>query len=132
MSYEEITDKILKGFHRVYSVLGFGFLEKVYQNALGIELTKDGLSICHQKAIPVYYEGELVGDYFAQIVVNDRTILELKTVESIRNEHFAQLTNHLKATDIEVGFLLNFGKKPEFKRMLFINDIKNSHLRCPK
>jgi GxxExxY protein len=126
MIYEETTEKILKSFYTVYNVLGFGFLEKVYRNALGIELIKHGFRVAHEKGIFVYYEGQLVGDYFADIIVNERIILELKTAESIRNEHFAQLTNYLKATDIEVGLLLNFGKKPDFKRMLFTNDIKHS------
>jgi GxxExxY protein len=126
MIYEETTEKILKSFYRVYNVLGFGFLEKVYQNALGIELTKHGFSVILEKGIPVYYDGQIVGDYFADIIVNGTIILELKSAENIRNEHFAQLTNYLKATDIEVGFLLNFGKKPDFKRMLFTNDIKHS------
>jgi GxxExxY protein len=132
MIYRETTEKILKAFYRVYNVLGFGFLEKVYENALGIELTKSGFGVSHQKGIPVYYEGQMVGDYFADLVVNDSIILELKTVENIKNEHFAQLTNYLKATDIEVGLLLNFGKKPEFKRMLFTNDVKYSRTKgCP-
>jgi len=126
MIYQDTTEIILKAFYKVYNVLGFGFLEKVYENALGIELAKSGLNVCHQKRIAVYYEGETVGDYFADIVVNGTVILVLKSVESIRNEHFAQLTNYLKATQIEVGLLLNFGKKPDFKRMLFTNDIKHS------
>jgi len=127
MIYQETTDVILKAFYKVYNVLGFGFLEKVYENALGIELAKNGLNICHQKSIAVYYEGERVGDYFADIVVNDAIILELKSAENIRNEHFAQLTNYLKATKIEVGLLLNFGKRPDFKRLIFTNDIKRGH-----
>ena len=127
MIYQETTDVILKAFYKVYNVLGFGFLEKVYENALGIELAKSGMNICHQKSIAVYYEGERVGDYFADIVVNDAIILELKSAENIRNEHFAQLTNYLKATKIEVGLLLNFGKRPDFKRLIFTNDIKRGH-----
>lgn len=126
MIYQDHTDRILKAFYKVYNVLGFGFLEKVYEKALGIELTKEGLDVNHQKGVPVYYEGEVVGDYFPDIVVNDSIILELKSAEGIRNEHFAQLTNYLKATDIELGLLLNFGKKPEFKRVLFTNDRKHA------
>jgi len=126
MIYQETTDLILKGFYRVYKVLGFGFLEKVYENALGIELLKMGLKVGHQKGIPVYYQGQMVGDYFADKIVNDSIILELKTAEALKTEHYAQLTNYLKATDIEVGLLLNFGKKPDFKRIIFTNDIKQS------
>ena len=124
MIHEETTEKILKAFYHVYNVLGYGFLEKVYENALSIELVKFGFSISQQKNIPVYYDGQMVGDYFSDIIVNDLIILELKSAESLSNEHFAQLTNYLKATDKEVGLLLNFGKKPDFKRMIFTNDIK--------
>ena len=129
MIYEEITEIILRDFYKVYNTLGFGFLEKVYENALSLELTKSGFRISRQKSISVYYDGEIVGDYYADIIVNDAIILELKSAESIRDEHFAQLTNYLKATNIEVGLLLNFGKKPEFKRMLFTNDIKKSRFK---
>ena len=126
MIHEEITEKILKAFYKVYNTLGFGFLEKVYENALVIELMRLGLMVAQQKDIPVYYEGITVGDYSADILVEDVIILELKAAEGIRNEHFAQLTNYLKATKKELGFVLNFGKKPEYKRMLFTNDIKRS------
>ena len=129
MIYEEITDKILKAFYRVYNVLGYGFLEKVYENALGIELIKYGFFISQQKSIPVYYDGQLVGDYVTDIIVNDLIILELKSAAAMSKEHFAQLTNYLKATDIEVGLLLNFGKKPEFQRMIFTNEIKSGSVK---
>ena len=125
MIYQEITGKILAAFYRVYNVLGYGFLEKVYENALGIELVKYGFFISQQKSVPVYYEGQLVGDYITDILVNDLVILELKSAEAICKEHLAQLTNYLKATDIEVGLLLNFGKRPDFKRLIFTNDIKS-------
>lgn len=124
MIYEETTDKILKAFYAVYNTLGFGFLEKVYENALVIELRKLGLDVLQQQSIPVYYDGVMVGKYSADVLVEERIILELKAAESIRNEYFAQLTNYLKATEKELGFILNFGKKPEFKRVLFTNDIK--------
>ena len=126
MLYEEITGKILKAFYKVYNTLGFGFLEKVYENALVIELMKLGLSVNQQEGIPVYYDGVMVGDYSADILVEEVIILELKAAESMRNEHFAQLTNYLKATDKELGLVLNFGKKPDFKRILFTNDIKQA------
>jgi GxxExxY protein len=126
MIHEEITEKILKAFFKVYNTLGFGFLEKVYENALVIELMRLGLMVTQQKDIPVYYDGITVGDYAADILVEDVIILELKAAEGIRNEHFAQLTNYLKATKKELGFVLNFGKKPEYKRMIFTNDIKQS------
>lgn len=124
MIYEEITARILKAFYKVYNTLGFGFLEKVYENALVIELIKSGLEVEQQKQIPVYYQGALVGDYFADVLVADVVVLELKAAENMRNEHFAQLTNYLKASDKELGFVLNFGRKPDFKRIIFSNDIK--------
>ncbi|WP_026841101.1 GxxExxY protein [Citrifermentans bremense] len=122
MIHESITDKILNAFYNVYNTLGFGFLEKVYENALTIELTKLGLEVKQQIQVPVYYDGILVGDYFADVLVQDVIILELKAAEAIRNEHYAQLTNYLKASNKEVGLLLNFGKKPEFKRIIFTNN----------
>ena len=125
MLYEEITDKVIKAFYEVYNKLGYGFLEKVYENALMIELKKQGLQALQQEAINVYYDKENVGEYFADVVVNGVIIIELKSVETIREEHLKQLQNYLKATKIEVGLLLNFGKKPEFKRIIFTNDRKN-------
>ncbi|MBJ6752270.1 GxxExxY protein [Geomonas anaerohicana] len=126
MIHEETTDRILKGFFKVYNTLGFGFLEKVYENALVIELAKLGLEVNQQPKIPVYYDGLLVGEYFADVVVQDVVILELKAAEALRDEHYAQLTNYLKASDKELGLLLNFGKKPQFKRIIFSNDVKQA------
>ena len=127
MIHEELTNTIICAFYRVYNTLGHGFLEKVYENALAIELKKYGLSITQQEGVKVFYDGEQVGDYFADIIVNGSVILELKAAECLKNEHFAQLTNYLKATDKEVGLILNFGKKPEFKRILLTNDKKHFH-----
>lgn len=127
MLHKELTDIIICSFYNVYNTLGHGFLEKVYENALVIELKKYGLSVTQQEGVMVFYEGVQVGDYYADIIVNGMVILELKTAEALRNEQFAQLTNYLKATDKEVGLLLNFGKKPEFKRILLTNDKKHFH-----
>lgn len=124
MLHSEITDKIIKAFYKVYNTLGYGFLEKVYENAMAIELRKEGFEILQQKNIKVYYEEEVVGDYYADLVVNDSVIVELKAASSICEEHEAQLLNYLRATDIEVGMLLNFGKKAEFKRKIFSNNRK--------
>lgn len=126
MLHEELTNKIICAFYNVYNTLGHGFLEKVYENALAIELKKTGLSVTQQESIKVYYDGVQVGDYFADIIVEGLIVLELKAAESLRNEHFAQLTNYLKATDKEVGLLLNFGKKPEFKRIVLGNETKSA------
>ena len=126
MLHGDITDQIIKAFYKVYNSLGYGFLEKVYENALLIELTTCGLQVAQQHPIQVLYEKQQVGEYFADLVVNDLIILELKAAENIRDEHVAQLTNHLKATRKEVGLLLNFGGKPEFKRIVFTNSFQKS------
>ena len=125
MLYSDLTKVIIKCFYNVYNTLGYGFLEKVYENALGIELKKAGFGIDKQKNIRVYYLGYEVGDYYADIIVNDIIILELKTAEALCDEHKEQLINYLKATNKEIGLLLNFGKRPEFKRIIFTNDRKN-------
>jgi GxxExxY protein len=119
--HEELSGKIIKAFYAVYNSLGYGFLEKVYENALLFELQKMGLKVQKQVPINVYYEGELVGEYFADIKVEDSIIIELKATESLCEAHEVQLVNYLKATEIEIGLLLNFGKKPTFKRKIFTN-----------
>ncbi len=124
MLYSEITDKIISSFYKVYNTLGYGFLEKVYENSLVIELKRSGLKVSQQQNIKVYYEDYVVGDYFADIIVNDQVVIEIKAAEGFREENRAQLINYLKATDKEVGLLLNFGKTPEFKRVIFTNDRK--------
>lgn len=117
--YSNITGLIIKAYYKVYNKLGYGFLEKVYENALMIELKKSGLHCERQKPIEVFYDEISVSDYFADIIVNNCVIIELKAVESLLEEHECQLINYLKATDIEVGLLLNFGKEPQFKRKVF-------------
>jgi len=119
MLHSEITEKIIKAFYKVNNTLGFGFLEKVYENSMVIELRKMGCKVLQQRNIKVYYEGEEVGDYYADLLVDDLVIVELKAAEAIHEDHEAQLINYLKATEIEVGLLLNFGKKAEFKRKVF-------------
>jgi GxxExxY protein len=124
MLHAEITDKIINAFYKVYNTMGYGFLEKVYENALNIELKKMGLDTSQQNNIKVFYENHEVGNYFADITINNQVIIEIKASESLREDHKAQLINYLKATDKEVGMLLNFGKKAEFKRIIFTNDRK--------
>ncbi len=123
MLHSELTDKIISSFFKVYNTLGYGFMEKVYENALVIELKQAELNVLQQQNIKVYYENQVVGDYFADIIA-DQVILEIKAAECLRKENRVQLINYLKATDKEVGLLLNFGKTPEFKRVLFTNDRK--------
>jgi len=98
---------------------GYGFLEAVYQNALLIELLKAGIRAEKEKKIQVYYDTQLVGDYMADIIVEDKVILELKSVKELHPAHEAQLINYLKATGIEVGLLINFGERVEIKRKVF-------------
>ncbi len=122
--HDEVTDRIIKSYYAVYNKLGYGFLEKVYENAMMIELRKQGLEAVKQKSITVFYDEEVVGDYYADILVEEKVILELKAASSLAEEHEAQLVNYLKATDKEVGLLLNFGKKPEIARKIFENRFK--------
>jgi GxxExxY protein len=124
MLHGDLTDGIIKAFYKVYNTLGFGFLEKVYGNAFFIELERNGFQVIQQHPIQVFYEGCLAGEYFADLIVNDLVIIELKTAEHLREEYVAQLTNYLKATHKEVGLRLNFGKKPEFRRIVFTNQYK--------
>ena len=124
MLHEDITEKIIAAFFMVYNTLGYGFLEKVYENSLIIKLKQLGFSVEKQKNIKVYFEEHIVGEYFADLIINKKVIIEIKAVEKLCDEHKFQLINYLKATNMEVGLLLNFGKKPEFKRVIFTNECK--------
>lgn len=125
MKHEELTNKIIKAFYKAYNTLGYGFLEKVYQNALYLELIGEGFLVDKQYQINVFYNGERVGEYYADLIVNGLVIIELKAHECLIEEHENQLINYLKATNIEVGLLLNFGKRPEIKRKIFDNEYKH-------
>lgn len=122
--HKSITDAILKVYYEVYNELGYGFLEKVYQNAMYFELKSLGYKVEPQKQIKVYFKKQLVGEYYSDLLVEDKVIVELKATELIMNVHMAQIMNYLKATPIEVGMLLNFGEGPEFKRLIYTNDRK--------
>ena len=119
--YKELTEKIIGIFYKVYNNLGYGFLENVYENAMMIDFKKENIPAVSQYAIKVFYEDEIVGEYFADILVDDKVIVEIKAVKNLAIEHEAQLLNYLKATDKEVGLLLNFGPKPKIKRKVFDN-----------
>jgi GxxExxY protein len=121
--HSDITEKIIKAFYKVYNSLGYGFLENVYENAMHIELKELGFNVTKQEAIKVYYNELVVGSYFADLCIENKVIIELKATENLREEHEFQLINYLKATEIEVGLLLNFGKKPEVKRKVYSNFI---------
>ena len=122
--YKELTDIIISCFYRVYNDLGYGFLERVYQNALYYALIDEGLQCETEKSIKVYHNGRVVGDYRADLLVENRVLLELKANEELNSANEKQLINYLKATEIEVGLLLNFGKRPQFRRKVFSNDMK--------
>lgn len=124
--HENLTQEIVRAFYDVYNKLGYGFLERVYENSLALLLGERNFQVRQQAPISVYFHGIAVGEYFADLLVNDLVIVELKAAEALRQEHLAQLRNYLRATDIEVGLLLNFGHKPTFKRVFLTNDRKES------
>jgi len=121
MKYQELTENIIKAAYTVHNTLGYGFLEKVYQNALVIELAKRGIKADSEKPIKVFYEGQIVGDYLCDLIVDDKVILELKAVRELNDIHEVQLVNYLKATGVEVGLLINFGPSVKIKRRVFDN-----------
>lgn len=123
--HKDLTDSILNVYYAVYNELEHGFLEAVYQNAMTIALRKAGHNVEVQKRISVHFHQQEIGEYFADIMVDGLVILELKTAITLSQEHEYQLINYLRATNVEVGLLLNFGRRPEFKRKLFTNDKKN-------
>lgn len=124
--HKEISKPILKVFYDVYNQLGYGFLEKVYQNAMYFELKSQGYKVEAQKQIKVYFRNQLVGEFYADLLIEDAIIVELKACEHLVNSHIAQLMNYLKATQIEIGLVLNFGETPEFKRLVYTNNRKSN------
>ena len=126
IKHKELTGKIIGVFYDVHRELGHGFLESVYQRCLSIALTSAGLQVCCRVAIPVWFRGNQVGQFEGDMLVERTVLLELKAVRALDSSHQAQLLNYLRATDIEVGLLLNFGVKPEFRRLLFDNPRKLS------
>ena len=122
--HQDLTKELICIYYDVYNELGYGFLERVYHNAFLIELRVRGYKFDSQKKLNVFYKKEIVGDYIPDIIVNNSVIIELKCVEYLVESHEAQLLNYLKATECEVGVLLNFGKDPQFIRKIFTNDLK--------
>lgn len=127
----DLTDKIIGTFYEVYNELGFGFLESIYEEAMIIALEAKGLKIQQQVPVPVWFRGKKIGNFEADLIVNDLVIIELKAVKAISEIHIAQLLNYLKATEVEVGLVLNFGHKAEFRRQAFDNSRKKQ-LSKPK
>jgi len=124
--YSDLTGKIIGAFFQVHKELGYGFSEKVYENALAIILREQGLDVKQQVPLKVYFHKQVVGEYVADMIVNDVVLLELKAAQKLNEDHAAQLLNYLKATEIEVGLLLNFGPQAEFRRKIYDNDKKGS------
>jgi GxxExxY protein len=128
LKHAALTERIIKIFYQVFNELGFGFLEAVYENAMAIALIEAGMRVVQQSSIPVYFRGRQVGDYRCDLLVEDRVILELKAVKAITPEHQAQVLNYLRATEVEVALIFNFGEKPQFKRLVFDNDRKKTRV----
>jgi GxxExxY protein len=124
--HSELTGKILGACFQLHKELGFGFSEKVYESALEVLLNELGMVVERQKEICVYFHGKVVGEYKADMIVNGVILLEIKSVEKLIDVHDAQLLNYLKATEFEVGLLLNFGRKAEFHRKIYDNPRKGS------
>ena len=129
MKYEELTGRIIKVFYDVYNELGFGFSEKIYERAMIIALSEEGLKVDEQVPIKVNFRGQVIGEFYADIVMENSVVLELKTASSIVEAHEAQLLNYLKASEIEVGLIMNFGPKPDIKRMIFDNERKFTRIQ---
>ncbi|MBN2470130.1 MAG: GxxExxY protein [Anaerolineae bacterium] len=125
--HQDLTERIIGAFYDVRNTLGYGFLESVYENALVHELGRREMRVIQQKPLAVYYDGVIVGQFFADLIVEDRVILELKAVEKLVAAHRRQLYNYLRATDCEVGLVLNFGPEAEFFRVILDNDRKPHH-----
>jgi GxxExxY protein len=129
LKHEQLTGKIIEVFYEVYNELGHGFLESVYENAMRLALTEAGLFVPPKQPLQVWFRGVVVGVFEPDITVDSSIILEIKAARAIDSVHEAQLLNYLRATDVEVGLLLNFGPKPEFKRMVFDNERKRAKTR---
>jgi GxxExxY protein len=119
--HQEHTRRIIGVFYDVYNELGYGFLESVYQRAMLIALTRQGIAVAQQQSLPVWFRGEQIGDFHPDLLVAGRVIVELKACRTLEPIHDAQVLNYLRASDIEVGLLLNFGPKPAIKRLVFAN-----------
>ncbi len=132
MKHQEITEKIIGVFYEVYNELGGGFLESVYEQSMAIALSEAGLLVVRQAPITVHFRGQVVGDFRADLLVNNQVIVELKAARAIERVFEAQLMNYLRATNIEVGLLMNFGPKPEFKRFIYDNERKGINESRPR
>jgi len=124
LKHAELTDKIIGVYYDVYNELGYGFLESVHEESMAIALREAGLAVQRQVAVPVLFRGRQVGDFRADLLVENTILLELKSARTLDRSHEAQLLHYLRATEIEIGLLLNFGERPQFRRLLFDNERK--------
>ncbi len=129
--HKDLTEAILGVFFEVYKELGHGFLESVYENAMCLALESKGMSIARQIAVPVWFRGTQVGNFFADLLVEEKVLVELKAVRLLDLAHEAQVLNYLRATGIEVGMLLNFGLKVQYKRFAYDNERKSFSYNAP-
>jgi GxxExxY protein len=124
--HQELTQVIIQVFYEVYNELGHGFLESVYQEAMLIALRQEGMTVEAQRPLPVWFRGGKIGDFRPDLIVGDAVVVELKAARALEPVHEAQLLNYLRASELEVGLLLNFGPAPKIKRMVFANEKKKS------
>jgi len=124
LKHADVTEKIIGVFYDVYNELGYGFLECVYEESLAIALQEAGLTANRQIPLPVWFRGHRVGEFRADLLVENCVLLELKSARSLEPAHEAQLLHYLKSTEVEIGMLLNFGARPQFRRLLFDNERK--------
>jgi GxxExxY protein len=124
LKHSELTEKVIGLFYDVYNELGHGFLESTYAEALVVALQESGLRTAREVPVPVWFRGRKVGQYYADLIVEDVVLLELKAARTLESAHEAQLLHYLRATEVEVGLLLNFGLRPQFRRLLFDNERK--------
>src|SRR3954470_14891230 len=124
LKHSDITQKVIGVLYEAYNELGEGFLESVYQNAMSLALGQSGLQVAREVSLPVFFRGQMVGDFRADLIVNGVVIVELKSARNIESSHEAQIYNYLRSTEIEVGLLLNFGPRAHFRRVAFENSRK--------
>lgn len=121
LKHLHLTEKIIHTFYDVYNELGFGFLESVYEEAMAVALGEAGVRVARQVSLPVYFRGRKVRDFRADIIVDELVLLELKSSRTLESAHEAQLLHYLKSTNVEIGLLVNFGHRPQFRRLIFDN-----------
>ena len=131
MLHQELTGSILGAFYEVDRELGYGFLESVYEQSMSVALARRGLAAERQAPVTVFFSGERVGEFFADLVVERAVIVEIKSGQTLHPRHEAQVLNYLRATNIEIGLLLHFAPKPAFRRLIFTNDRKANLTSLP-